>query len=111
MPSLDTGLTVRATLANPFPDGVAEPPGASLGPNTFVGRTIGRFNDAGDYSNGQSMRWSLSMQRELPGQWVVEGAYVASRSYDLTTDFNLNPVPRQYLSTQQRPRHGDHRLS
>ena len=32
------------------------------------------------------MRWSMSMQRELPGQWVVEGAYVASRSYDLSTD-------------------------
>ena len=60
-----------------------------------------------DYSNGQSMRWSLGMQRELPGQWVVEGAYVASRSYDLTTDFNMNPVPRQYLSTQHRARHGD----
>jgi hypothetical protein len=39
------------------------------------------------------------VQRELPGQWVVEGAYVASRSYDLTTDFNMNPVPRQYLTT------------
>lgn len=99
VPSLDTGVTIRATLANPFPDGVAEPPGNSLGPNTFVGRTIGRFNNDLDYSNGQSMRWSLGVQRELPGQWVVEGAYVATRSYDLTTDFNANPVPRQYLST------------
>ncbi len=99
VPSLDTGVTVRANLANPFPDGVADPPGSSNGPNTFVGRTIGRFNDDLDYRNGQSMRWSLSMQRELPGQWVVEGAYVASRSYDLTTDINANAVPRQYLST------------
>ena len=39
------------------------------------------------------------MQRELPGQWVLEGAYVASRSYDLNTDVNINGVPRQYLST------------
>ncbi len=39
------------------------------------------------------------MQRELPGQWVVEGAYVASRSYDLNTDVNINAVPRQFLST------------
>ena len=76
-----------------------EPPGNSNGVNTFVGRGIGRFNDILDYQNGQSMRWSISMQRELPGQWVVEGAYVASRSYDLTTDYNLNPVPRQYLTT------------
>jgi hypothetical protein len=99
VPSLDTGVTIRATLANPFPDGVADPPGNSNGPNTFLGRSIGRFNDILDYRNGQSMRWTVGVQRELPGQWVVEGAYVASRSYDLTTDFNLNPVPQQYLST------------
>jgi hypothetical protein len=99
VPSLDTGVTIRANLANPFPDGVTDPPGASLGANTFLGRSIGRFNDELDYINGQSMRWVLSVQRELPGQWVVEGAYVASRSYDLTTDFNRNPVPREYLST------------
>jgi len=99
VPSLDTGVTIRSTLANPWPDGVTEPPGSSQGVNTFLGRTIGRFNDQLDYVNGQSMRWSLSVQRELPGQWVFEGAYVASRSYDLTTDFQANPVPRQYLST------------
>jgi hypothetical protein len=99
VPSLDTGVTIRATLANPWPDGVLEPPGNSNGPNTFLGRTIGRFNDGLDYRNGQSMRWSVSMQRELPGQWVVEGAYVASRSYDLSTDFNANSLPREYLST------------
>jgi Carboxypeptidase regulatory-like domain len=99
VPTADVGLTIRANLANPFPDGVAAPPGNSNGPNTFLGRSIGRFTDILDYRNGQSMRWSLSMQRELPGQWVVEGAYVASRSYDLTTDFNLNPVQRDYLST------------
>ncbi|MGH9308407.1 MAG: carboxypeptidase regulatory-like domain-containing protein [Vicinamibacterales bacterium] len=99
VPSLDTGLTIRATLANPFPDGVQEPPGAGNGPNTFLGRDIGRFNDVLDYVSGQSMRWSLALQRELPGQWVVEGAYVASRSYDLSSDFNRNPVPREFLST------------
>jgi hypothetical protein len=99
VPSLDTGVTIRATLDNPWPDGVATPPGAANGPNTFLGRTIGRFNDDLSYVSGQSMRWVLSLQRELPGQWVVEGAYVASRSYDLSTDFNRNPVPREYLST------------
>jgi Carboxypeptidase regulatory-like domain len=99
VPSPDNGVTIRATLANPFPDGVGDPPGNSQGVNTFVGRGIGRFNDDLDYRNGQSMRWSMSVQRELPGQFVAEAAYVATRSYDLSTDFNLNPVPRQYLST------------
>jgi hypothetical protein len=99
VPSLDTGVTIRATLDNPWPDGVIDPPGGSNGPNTFLGRSIGRFNDDLNFRNGQSMRWALSTQHELPGQWVVEAAYVASRSYDLTTDFNANPVPREYLST------------
>jgi hypothetical protein len=99
VPSLDNGVTIRATLANPFPDGVLDPPGNSNGPNTFLGRTIGRLNDVLDYQSGQSMRWSVSLQRELPGKWVFEGAYVASRSYDISTDFEMNPVPRQYLST------------
>jgi hypothetical protein len=99
VPSPDVGLTIRSTLANPWPDGVATPPGASNGVNTFIGRSIGRLNDNLDYRNGQSMRWSVSMQRELGGQWMGEAAYVASRSYDLNTDFNANPIPRQYLST------------
>jgi hypothetical protein len=103
VPSPDAGLTIRATLANPFPDGVADPPGAANGPNTFVGRTIERFNNDVEYRNGQSMRWALSVQRELPAQWVVEGSYVGNRGYDLTQypgdNFNINTVPRQYLST------------
>src|SRR5262249_3734888 len=40
VPSLDTGLTFRANLANPFPDGVATAPGSSLGLATFVGRNV-----------------------------------------------------------------------
>ncbi|MPZ17413.1 MAG: hypothetical protein GEV06_05830 [Luteitalea sp.] len=103
VPSLDTGVTIRATLDDPFPDGVAEPPGAANGANTFVGRSLGRFNHDVGYQNGQSMRWAVSMQRELPAQWVVEAAYVGNRAYDLTmypgNDFNINSVPREYLST------------
>ena len=31
------------------------------------------------------MRYTIGVQRELPGQWLVEGAYVGSRGWDLTT--------------------------
>ena len=79
-------------------------PATATASNTFVGRGIGRFNDDLDYQNGQSMRWSISMQRELPGQWVVEGAYVASRSYDLTTDYNLNRAAAAVPLDQPDPR-------
>ena len=99
VPSPDNGVTIRATLENPFPDGVLDPPGNSLGPNTFVGRGIGRFNDDLNFRNPQAMRSALTVQREIAGQWVVEGGYDGNSSWDIQTDFSLNPVPREYLST------------
>src|SRR4029450_4195323 len=36
VPTADAGLTIRATMANPWPDGVATPPGAGPGVNTCV---------------------------------------------------------------------------
>ena len=100
VPTNDNGLTFVANLANPFPSGVADPPGASQGVNTFVGRTIGRWEaDVNGFQNPQAMRWSISVQRELPHQWVVEAAYVGNKSDNLSVDTELNPVPRSYLST------------
>jgi uncharacterized lipoprotein NlpE involved in copper resistance len=102
VPTSDNGLTFIANLANPFPSGVAAPPGASLGANTFVGRQLDRWeNNVASFRNPQAMRWSISVQRELPHQWVVEAAYVGNRGYDLLVDTELNPVPRNYLSTSR----------
>jgi hypothetical protein len=108
VPSLDNGLTFLANLADPFPSGVADPPGSSLGPATFLGRALDPTIPAGVRKNEQHMRWSIGFQRELPGQWVFEAAYVGNRGYDLaagwadgtnTRAWELNFVPRQYLST------------
>jgi hypothetical protein len=115
VPTLDTGLTFIANLANPFPGGVTDPPGASQGAGTFLGRDLGDNNDSthvfldGVRKSEMAMRWSLGVQRELPGKWVFEAAYVGNRGYDLTTKLadgtnvrahsNINVVPAQYLST------------
>jgi hypothetical protein len=96
VPTLDAGLTFRANLFDPFPDGVTAPPGASEGIATFLGRGIS-FVPL-DRSNGQAQRWEFGFQYELPGNWLVEGAYVGDLGYDLTTGLDLNPVPAQYLS-------------
>jgi hypothetical protein len=110
VPTVDRGLSFQADLSDPFPFGVAEPPGASLGAETFLGRDIG-FIPSGTRKNDQSMRWSIGFQRELFGNWVLEAAYVGNRGYDLTvaqartttsngTDTpDINPIPAQYLST------------
>jgi hypothetical protein len=104
VPTLNAGLTFAPACAtcgnlfNPFPTGVIEPPGASLGIGTFLGRGISFIPL--DRVNGLTQRWELSVQRELPGNWLVEASYIGNRAYDLTTSTNiLNTIPRQYLST------------
>jgi hypothetical protein len=102
--SLNTGLTFApdcatcGSLFEPFPNGVEDPPGSSLGAGTFLGRGF-TFIDL-DRRNGKTQRWELSIQRELPGNWLLEVAYIGNRGYQLTTGTSIiNAVPRQYLST------------
>jgi len=108
VPSLDNGLTFRATLANPFPDGVAEPHGSQQGLATYMGQAISSVPVK--RRNAQAQRAQVGIQRELPGNWVLEAAYVSTFSYDLTLGLTgavgstetfaiVNPVPAQYLST------------
>jgi hypothetical protein len=106
--SNDNGLTFRGNLANAFVDGVIEPAGAALGANTFLGQDLQRFAPIA-FNNAQNMRYTIGIQRELPHQWLVEGAYVGSRGWDLTTggggaegEIELNGTPAQYLSTSRQ---------
>lgn len=112
--SLDSGFTYRANLTDPFPDGVRDPAGASLGAATFLGQNLGDgdrhvFLD-GTRRNEQAMRWSIGFQRKLPGDWVFEAAYVGNRGYDLIIQMadgrdvrnyvDINAIPAPYLSRQ-----------
>jgi hypothetical protein len=98
VPSVDNGLTFQASLANPFPSGVLSPVGASLGLATFLGQNISFVPE--DLNNTQAQRWSFGVQREMPGNWLLEVQYVGNRGYDGVVNTNiLNTVPRQYLST------------
>jgi hypothetical protein len=94
----DRGLTFIGTLSNPWPAGVLQPVGNTLGPNTFLGQSLQRFAPL-DLKNAQNMRYLFNVQRELPGQWLLEVGYTGSRGYNLTTDAELNSIPAQYLAT------------
>jgi hypothetical protein len=97
-PSLDNGQTFIATLANPFPAGLLEPVGSGLGLMTNVGLGA-TFPYAGDASNPRNHRWSIGVQRELPGQFLIEGTYVGARGENLPVLRQFNGIPLQYLST------------
>ncbi len=104
VPTLDQGVTIQADAGQPLPERRAGPAGQQPpAPNTFLGRQLDRFTNDIDFKNGQAMRFAVSVQRELPGAWVLEAAYVGNRGFDLTTttgqQVEQNPLPNQYLST------------
>jgi hypothetical protein len=74
----------------------------------FNNATGTRFAPA-DLRNGQNGRYMLTLQHELPGQWLVETGYAGSRGWNLTTgggnqagEIDLNGIPAQFLSTSRQ---------
>lgn len=97
IPSNDNGLTFRATVRNPFPDGIQPAPGASQGLNTFLGRGVSFFQT--NARTAYQQRWSFGIQRNLGWRSLLEVQYVGNRGTALGVSTNFNPIPRQYLST------------
>ncbi len=95
------GRTFVATLNNPFPSGFQPAYGSSRGLLTSVGQELAA-SDAGlvleDRKNAKFTRVVVGIQRELPGQFVVEANFVSSWGYDLAVNRNLDFVPRQFLA-------------
>jgi hypothetical protein len=90
-------LTPAATLSNPFPNGIAQPVGSSLGVNTFLGNSVTFYNT--NLQNQYSLRWTFDVQQQLPFGTVLEVGYVGNHSVHLTTNYSLTSLPAQYLST------------
>ncbi len=96
-PSLDNGLTYRATLANPFPSGLVSSAGSSAGLKTFLGRSI-TFYDPNRHA-GHMQRWSINIQKQLPNRILIDIGYTGSKANGLTVSQGLDPTPAQFLST------------
>jgi len=108
VPTLDSYVTPNATLANPFPNGFQLPTGSSLGLATQLGKSFTYFNPT--IVNPYSMRWELSVQRELGANTVFEIAYIGNHAVHLfgagvsgsssaATGKQLDYIPASYLST------------
>ena len=109
MPSLDNGLTFIETLSNPFQGGIQEPVGAALGAETFVGQSITFFDP--NPRSPRMQRWQVGIQRELPGRWVWDIAYVGNRGSHIQTNRNLNTHAAAVPEHESGPRSGTDQLS
>ncbi len=91
--------TPAGTLDNPFPNGLAQPVGNSLGNATANGQSISLVDP-----NAKSPRvhqYSVDVQRELPGGVALQVGYVGSHSSHLvlgTANVNINALNPSYFS-------------
>jgi hypothetical protein len=97
--STDNGATPFTTLANPFPSGLRAVQGSSLGLAARYGDSLTVLDQ--DRVNPYNQQWQLSIQRELPGEMVVEVAYAGMRSLKQLEAFNLNEKPDRFLTLGQ----------
>ena len=95
VPSANNGLQFTASLANPFPNGVLAPSGASAGLATDLGRAVTFFNE--NFQNAYQQRWSFGVQQQFGGT-LLSVSYVGNRGTGLALSRNINAVPEQYLS-------------
>ncbi len=97
IPTLDGGQTFSGTLANPFPNGFLYPLGSAAGTLTNVGNAI-TFNPYHP-SAARLQKFQFDIERELPGQILLDIGYMGARDRDLEIVRNLSALPDQYLST------------
>jgi hypothetical protein len=100
--SNDGNATPANSLSNPFPNGILQPVGHSLGALTAIGSTFNYLDQ--NRTAGRVQQFSVDIQRQLPGGIALEVGYIGSRSSHLQPsptgngNMNINQVPDNYLS-------------
>jgi hypothetical protein len=96
--SFDGGRTPTYVLSNPWPNGIQQPPGSSLGAETFLGRGLSYSNP--DFVVPNVHQFSVGIQRELPWRISLDVTYAASRSYDMEVGFGAVNEPSAAFQAQ-----------
>jgi hypothetical protein len=104
-PSTDGGVHMANAIDNPFPNGIVKPTGSSLGARQGLGDVICCTNTIGyggidNNTTPRTQQWGLSVERELPGNSVVEVAYSATKGTHL--GFGTLRGQPNYIDTSYR---------
>ena len=95
-PALANGITPQFNLSDPFPQGLTQPTGSSLGLNTLLGQSISGLPRQQKIS--YSEQWSFDVQRQFPGSFVVTVGYVGNNALHLYAPVNYNQLPDSDLA-------------
>ncbi len=92
----DNGLTFQANLTNPIPSGqLLTPVGSGQGLTTNLGNAPGNVTLA-DRVNPEYWRYSFGIERQFPGDFLVEISYLGQRGRHLPILETVNYVPQQF---------------
>ncbi len=94
--STDGGLTPANRLSNPYPAGIIQPPGRSLGLATLLGQNISAAWPGREIPN--AWQFSFGVQHQLPFRMLLDVSYVGNRTFDFGTSKNINFVPAEFLA-------------
>src|SRR5664279_1361684 len=97
IPTLDGGQTFSATLGSLFPNGFLPAVGAAAGALTNMGNAL-TFNPYHPVA-ARLQKFQVDIERELPGQVLLDIGYMGARDNDLEIVRSLSALPDQYLST------------
>jgi hypothetical protein len=99
--SNDAGLTPASTLLNPFPTGIIQPTGSSLGLATQLGQGFS-FADP-NRTIPKIYNYSLAIQQQLPMQTLLEVAFAGNYATQLSVSKGINPLPRSFYALPGQP--------
>ncbi len=81
-----------------FPTAPLQPKGAALGSLGFLGQSIG-YQDPNRWKTPQSQQYTLSVERQMPYEIVLQASYVGNHGVHLPTGgYNLNTLNPSYFS-------------
>jgi hypothetical protein len=95
--SNDNYFTPAATLSNPYPNGLTQPTGPSLGALTNLGNNPTWINQ--NPNRPYAWQYSLNLQHQIKS-WLIEAGYSHNKTYDIWLGQNQNLLARR----QHQPR-------
>jgi len=85
------GITPQNLMSNPFPTGLLLPPEKAAGDLTNIGLSTNRTER--DRPTPYVQQWTLGLQYQLPGNMVVETAYVGNHGVKSPLRRGIPPQP------------------
>ena len=94
------GITPFNRLSNPYPEGFRDVPGAADGLLTQAGANLQAFWP--DSPSPMNRMWNFTIQRELPGDILLESAYVGNQGRNLSSSgeggLEFNQLDPKYMA-------------